>query len=111
MKTKFFYSIILALGLIFAGSTVNSINGQSTSTTITKKTITKTTTKPVVKKYTCPEHPDVVMDKPGKCPKCGMALVEKKGVKKVMMESKKEEVKKDSMIKKHHSTMKKVEVK
>ena len=30
--------------------------------------------------YSCPmsEHADVVMDKPGKCPKCGMNLVEKK---------------------------------
>ena len=29
--------------------------------------------------YTCPmpEHADVVMDKPGKCPKCGMDLVAK----------------------------------
>jgi transcription initiation factor IIE alpha subunit len=24
--------------------------------------------------YTCPMHADVIMDKPGKCPKCGMAL-------------------------------------
>lgn len=30
------------------------------------------------KKYTCPMHPEVNSDKPGKCPKCGMALVEKK---------------------------------
>ena len=30
--------------------------------------------------YTCPmtEHADVVSDKPGNCPKCGMKLVEKK---------------------------------
>src|SRR5205814_8987023 len=26
-------------------------------------------------KYTCPMHPEVVMDGPGKCPKCGMTLV------------------------------------
>jgi Cu+-exporting ATPase len=24
--------------------------------------------------YTCPMHPEVVQDKPGSCPKCGMAL-------------------------------------
>ena len=27
--------------------------------------------------YTCTMHPEVVSDKPGKCPKCGMELVEK----------------------------------
>lgn len=27
--------------------------------------------------YTCTMHPDVKMDKPGKCPTCGLALVEK----------------------------------
>src|SRR2546423_12021208 len=26
-------------------------------------------------KYTCPMHPEVVMDAPGQCPKCGMTLV------------------------------------
>lgn len=29
-------------------------------------------------KYTCSHHPEVVQDKPGNCPKCGMKLVEKK---------------------------------
>ena len=29
--------------------------------------------------YTCSMHPEVISDKPGKCPKCGMTLVKKKG--------------------------------
>jgi hypothetical protein len=28
--------------------------------------------------YTCVMHPEVISDKPGKCPKCGMTLVVKK---------------------------------
>ena len=29
-----------------------------------------------MKTYTCPMHPEVKSDRPGKCPKCGMTLVE-----------------------------------
>ncbi|HSA69472.1 MAG TPA: heavy metal translocating P-type ATPase [Burkholderiales bacterium] len=32
-------------------------------------------TAPAGTKYTCPMHPEVVQDRPGSCPKCGMALV------------------------------------
>jgi FtsP/CotA-like multicopper oxidase with cupredoxin domain len=32
----------------------------------------------VAEAYTCPHHPEVVSDKPGNCPKCGMKLVAKK---------------------------------
>lgn len=28
--------------------------------------------------YTCSMHPEVKSDKPGKCPKCGMELIEKR---------------------------------
>jgi len=34
--------------------------------------------KEVVKIYTCSMHPEVRSDKAGKCPKCGMTLIEKK---------------------------------
>jgi len=31
-----------------------------------------------MKKYTCPMHPEIVQNKPGRCPKCGMVLLEMK---------------------------------
>ena len=31
-----------------------------------------------LKTYTCTMHPEVVTHEPGRCPKCGMELVEKK---------------------------------
>jgi hypothetical protein len=33
--------------------------------------------KPAATLWTCPMHPEVISDKPGKCPKCGMTLVPK----------------------------------
>lgn len=33
--------------------------------------------KPPATVYTCPMHPEVISDKPGRCPKCGMKLVPK----------------------------------
>ena len=58
-------SIFLALGTPHApmADPVNSDQSQQqTDTTVI---------------YTCPMHPEIVSDKPGKCPKCGMALVPK----------------------------------
>jgi len=38
--------------------------------------------KPAKVQYTCTMHPEVLSDKPGKCPKCGMTLVKKESAKK-----------------------------
>jgi membrane fusion protein, copper/silver efflux system len=37
-----------------------------------------TTTLKKVQQYTCSMHPEVITDKPGKCPKCGMTLIKVK---------------------------------
>lgn len=88
MKTKIFYSLVLVLGLTIASPSLSNVYGQTTR---------KTETKAPSAKYTCPMHPEVVMDKPGKCPKCGMTLVVKKG---------NPENKKDSTKMKHTTKMK-----
>jgi Heavy metal binding domain len=41
------------------------------------KTEAAKTAKPSATIYTCPMHPEVISDKPGRCPKCGMKLVPK----------------------------------
>jgi len=41
-----------------------------------------------VQQYTCTMHPEVITNKPGKCPKCGMTLVKKEA--KQIMELKSE---------------------
>ncbi|HLP05735.1 MAG TPA: heavy metal-binding domain-containing protein [Paludibacter sp.] len=74
MKTKFFYPLILVMGLFFAGTAIN-MNGQTKNKSGHYQSTTTTT-------YTCPMHPEVESNKSGKCPKCGMDLVEKKDLKK-----------------------------
>lgn len=58
--------------MAFAQSKTTTKEKQSTST---KMEIVKDSVY-----YTCPMHKDVIMAKPGKCPKCGMTL-EKKTIK------------------------------
>jgi len=55
------FAILLAGTATFAQAKQNSTHKHQHSTTS--------------QKYTCTMHPEVVKNKPGKCPKCGMALV------------------------------------
>lgn len=74
MKANFIYSLVITLGLFFAGSSFNVVYSQKPHKSAEKATPAKE----CVVKYTCVMHPKVMMDKPGKCPQCGMKLVEKK---------------------------------
>ena len=62
---------ILLLGTTFAGLT------GCTNRTAPQSAEPKTTNSGKATQYTCPMHPEVVQSSPGKCPKCGMDLVEK----------------------------------
>lgn len=63
-------SIILFLG---ACSSSEKPAAAGTDTISTQKTASA---------YTCPMHPEIMSDKPGKCPKCEMTLVKKEKSKK-----------------------------
>jgi hypothetical protein len=62
-------ALVAALGV---GATVTGCKGSSQSGEQPAQKSEKAV------QYTCPMHPEVVQDKQGKCPKCGMDLVEKK---------------------------------
>ena len=51
---------------------------QKAETSDKEMTGTKNENTEAKKTYTCSMHPEVISDKPGKCPKCGMELIEKK---------------------------------
>ncbi|MBD1395062.1 heavy metal-binding domain-containing protein [Mucilaginibacter glaciei] len=65
-------AILFSAATVFAASSINPVS----DTTQTKKV------KPAKVQYTCTMHPEVLSDKPGKCPKCGMTLVKKTDAKK-----------------------------
>jgi len=70
MKTKILttlLALIISSGMVFAQDTTK------TTKTQTVKTQMEMPKDSVY--YTCTVHSDVKLDKPGKCPKCGMDLV------------------------------------
>ncbi|MFA6086331.1 heavy metal-binding domain-containing protein [Mucilaginibacter sp.] len=70
--------MLMAVAILFSAATVfaASPTTAASDTTKTKKV------KPAKVQYTCTMHPEVLSDKPGKCPKCGMELVKKEPAKK-----------------------------
>jgi hypothetical protein len=74
---------IIAFAILLAANTASFAQDTThkSGTHQHKMTTTKTTTSKGVK-YTCTMHPEVVMSKPGKCPKCEMTLVKMKPGKK-----------------------------
>ncbi|AMJ66183.1 heavy metal-binding domain-containing protein [Hymenobacter sp. PAMC 26628] len=75
------YTLALA-SLTFATSCSDNkrINETTTTAPATTAAASDSTAAPagMATQYTCPMHPEVVADQPGKCPKCGMDLVVKK---------------------------------
>jgi protein involved in sex pheromone biosynthesis len=71
MKKYLVIALFALLGLITAC-------GNQTDTK--KNTAAEGKNHKIAKQYTCIMDPDVLKDKPGICPKCGMELVEKEKV-------------------------------
>ena len=81
---KIIYGLLICFAVLSTGFSQNQKKAVVTtkaSTVQTDKQQKKTVSEKVV--YTCPMHPEVLTDKPGKCPKCGMNLVKKEVAKKV----------------------------
>jgi hypothetical protein len=70
MKTKLLFTLI---AFVLSGTMVFAQVNNKTVKKETMKSPTEMQKDSVY--YSCTMHPDVKMDKPGKCPKCGMDLV------------------------------------
>lgn len=70
--------MLMAVAILFSAATVFAAH----STTAVSDTTKTKKVKPAKVQYTCTMHPEVLSDKPGKCPKCGMTLVKKEPAKK-----------------------------
>ncbi len=68
--------MLMSVAILFSAATDIAAHTTTAVSDTTKKV------KPAKVQYTCPMHPEVISDKPGKCPKCGMTLVKKEPAKK-----------------------------
>jgi hypothetical protein len=77
--THFSIVLLLSASLTVFATAQTHIHEHSKMDMSSDPSLAKDTTRAIVKnKYTCPMHPEVISDKPGKCPKCGMTLVKVK---------------------------------
>ena len=83
MKNKIIAVIVFAFGIIaLAGvfAFVPSYSSHLSANVLYADSLSPDSN--VTKTYTCPMHPDVISDKQGECPKCGMDLILKEDEKK-----------------------------
>ena len=78
MRTNPFFLPLAAAAALLLSSCGNKATTTETSATTTAADTSATVSRnATAARYTCPMHPEVVSDAPGKCPKCGMNLVKK----------------------------------
>jgi hypothetical protein len=70
MKRARFVIAIVVISVLGLGTRARTLGSQEK-----QKAVSARHEKHDKQMYTCPMHPDVKSDKPGKCPKCGMSLV------------------------------------
>jgi len=70
----------MAVAILFSAASVFAIHANHGK--MMADTTKKAKTQPAKVQYTCTMHPEVISNKPGKCPKCGMTLVKKTDAKK-----------------------------
>lgn len=68
----------MAAAVLFSATSIFAAQ----STIALTDTIKTKKVKPANVQYTCTMHPEILSNKPGKCPKCGMTLVKKTNAKK-----------------------------
>ncbi|HWK05108.1 MAG TPA: heavy metal-binding domain-containing protein [Puia sp.] len=81
-KNILILACLAVLGITFSACSNNTGSKTDTAGKADSSTSMKDTSmmKQVAVVYTCKMHPEVISDKPGKCPKCGMDLVKKEDI-------------------------------